>query len=581
MPLMGALYVGASGLQTSQNALNTTAHNLANIDTTGYTRQQVYQGNRDLISVGSSYNNKLQAGLGVAYTDVRAVRDEFMDRQYRTEAGRSAYYSTSYEAIREINNLFGETEGAEFQTSLQNLRDALEDLSKSPADSTVQSALVTTAAQFLDRAKAVYDDLCTYQKNLNQQIIDQVDKVNDYAKQIAELNLKITGYEMGGIESPNDLRDARDQLLDELSAYGRVTYKEDLRGMVSVFFEGVSLVRDTDTNPMEAKVIGTRTVGGVEIKGDEDTGFVTPVWSRYNDQEVFNKRQEINADIGSDSGSIKALLYSRGYKNGTWMDVLNDPPGQYNGEYERVQLDTYNDFVGPAGFSIAETQAEFDSLIHDLVTSINDLLTEENTNGSPKLFMRITPATPDEYDSMDPTTYTDRKTDFDTEVSDKELEKLADRGGIYLAAGEGENFTFTISNLTINKSLLREPTKLCNRFVRAEDETVDYERAKMLADLFSTDKKPLNPNMVTELSYESFYIEIVNQYSNVGNTYKNVSESQETSMLSIENARQQVMGVSDNEELSKLIRYQNAYNASSRYINTVNSMLDNLLNNLT
>ena len=577
MPLMGALYVGASGLQTSQNALNTTAHNLANIDTTGYTRQQVYQGNRNLITVGSSYNNKLQTGLGVAYTDVRAVRDEFMDKQYRTEAGRSAYYSTSYETIREINNLFGETEGAEFQTSLQDLRDALENLSKSPADSTVQSALITTAAQFLDRAKAVYGDLSTYQSNLNQQIIDQVDKVNEYAGQIAELNLKISTYVAGGVESPNDLRDARDQLLDELSSYGRITYKEDLRGMVSVFFEGVSLVHEMDTNPMEAKVIGTKTEGGVEIKGDEATGFVTPVWKYYDDQEVFSRTQEINADIGSDSGSIKALLFSRGYKNGTWKDVINDPAGQYNGEYERVTFDTYSDFVGPAGFSIAEVQAEFDSLIHDLVTSINDLLTENNTNGSPKLFMRITPATPDEYDSADPTTYTDRKTDFDSEVSDKELEKT---GGTYLAAGEGENYTFTISNLTINQELLRQPSLLCNGFLK-DDQTVDYERAKQLADLFSTDKKPLNPNMVTELSYEDFYIDIINQYANVGNTYKSVSESQEASMLSIENARQQVMGVSDNEELSKLIRFQNAYNASSRYINTVNSMLDNLLNNLT
>ena len=290
MPLMSALYVGASGLQTSQNALNTTAHNLANVNTTGYTRQQVYQGNRELIKIGESYNNTLQSGLGVAYTDVRAVRDEFLDTQFRTESGRSAYYSTSYEVVQEINTLFGETEGTEFQTSLQNLRDSLENLAKSPADATVQAALVSTASQFLDRANAVYTDLQTYQGNLNQQIKDQVDKINEYAENIAKLNLEITKYEVTGIESPNDLRDARDQLLDELSAYGKITYREDLYGRVKVFFEGVTLVDEDTTNPMEAKV----------LSGDEDSGFVTPVWTRYNDQAVFNDIQPINADIGSD-----------------------------------------------------------------------------------------------------------------------------------------------------------------------------------------------------------------------------------------------------------------------------------------
>ncbi len=563
MPLMGALYVGASGLQTSQNALNTTAHNLANIDTTGYTRQQVYQGNRDLLNIGNSYNNKLQAGLGVAYTDVRAVRDEFLDRQYRTESGRTAYYSTSYEVIQEINNLFGETEGAEFQTSLQDLRDACENLANSPADSTVQSALVNTAAQFLDRAKAVYNDLTTYQNNLNQQIIDQVDKINDYAQQIADLNMKITTYVTGGVESPNDLRDARDQLIDELSSYGRIDYKEDLQGRVKVFFEGVVLVQEDEINPMEARVIPTREDDhGNEIKGDEETGFVTPVWKMYDGQEVFNRNQEINADIGSDNGSLKALVYSRGYKHGTWKDVINDPAGQYNGEYERIEFKDYNDFIGPAGFSISEVQAEFDSLIHDIVTSINDLLTDGNNNGSPKLFERITPAEPDKYSDG----YTEHG------LSDLVIETSP-----YV---EAENASFTVSNLSISKDLLRQPTLMSNGFIK-DDQTIDYTKAKELADLFTTKKKPLNPNTVTELSFENYYIDIINQYANAGNTYKTVSESQEASMLSTDNARQQVMGVSDNEELTKLIRFQNAYNASSRYINTVNSMLDTLLTSLT
>ncbi|MBQ9550762.1 MAG: flagellar hook-associated protein FlgK [Lachnospiraceae bacterium] len=579
MPLMSALYVGASGLQTSQNALNTTAHNLANVNTTGYTRQQVYQGNRELIKIGESYNNTLQAGLGVAYTDVRAVRDEFLDNQYRTESGRSAYYSTSYEVVQEINTLFGETEGTEFQTSLQNLRDSLENLAKSPADATVQAALVSTASQFLDRANAVYTDLQTYQGNLNQQIKDQVDRINEYAEKIAKLNDEITKYEVTDIESPNDLRDARDQLLDELSAYGKITYREDLYGRVKVFFEGVTLVDEDTTNPMEAKV----------LKGDEESGFVTPVWPRYNDQAVFNNIQPINADIGSDNGSLKALYFSRGDKSGTWNDLNYDPdnPGSNpvydssdpNNRYYRYDA-YYSEgkvsFTGPSNFNIAEVQAEFDNLIHNIVTSINDILTDDHTNGSPELFTRITThreATNTEYPSGMKCSDIEAK-----ELSITEAVPAEYQGYMF------ENATYTTANLMINKDLLRQPTLLSDSgnggFIK-DDQTVDYDKAKQLADLFSTDKTTLNPNTVTKFGYENYYIEIVNQYANVGNTYRSLTQGQEAAVLSIENSRQQVVGVSDNEELTKMIRFQNAYNASSRYINTINSMLDTLLTSLT
>lgn len=80
MPLMGSLYIGASGLQTSQNALNTTAHNLSNVDTTGYTRQQVQQSDRRYVTLSidpKSVNNK-QTGLGVIYSRVKQVRDTFL-----------------------------------------------------------------------------------------------------------------------------------------------------------------------------------------------------------------------------------------------------------------------------------------------------------------------------------------------------------------------------------------------------------------------------------------------------------------------------------------------------------------------
>src|SRR5574344_694307 len=183
MPLMGSLYVGASGLVTSQNSLNTTAHNLSNIDTTGYTRQQVYQANRDYNTIGSSYNSASQVGLGVSYSEVRAIRDYFLDQSYRMENGRSEYYSTSYTAISEMESLFGETEGTAFQDSLEDLKTTVAELKKDPSNTT-----------------------------------------NKYGDQIWDLNQQIKAIETGGVEKANDLRDQRDELLDKLSGMAKISY---------------------------------------------------------------------------------------------------------------------------------------------------------------------------------------------------------------------------------------------------------------------------------------------------------------------------------------------------------------------
>ena len=93
MSLMANLYVGTSGLSTSQNALNTTAHNMANLDTEGYTRQQVSQGTRAYQTLEKK-NEAIawkQIGTGVNYNNCKQVRSEFLDISYRQESGRLAF----------------------------------------------------------------------------------------------------------------------------------------------------------------------------------------------------------------------------------------------------------------------------------------------------------------------------------------------------------------------------------------------------------------------------------------------------------------------------------------------------------
>ena len=147
MSLFGSLYIGVSGLQTSNNALNTTAHNMSNLDTIGYTRQQVAQGTRTYITLSkSNQTNWKQTGLGVNYTLTRQERDLILDKNYRRESGRMAFYDVSANALEEIEYILGESnEGHEFSEALNGENGfwvSVQELSKDPTNSVDRKSVV-------------------------------------------------------------------------------------------------------------------------------------------------------------------------------------------------------------------------------------------------------------------------------------------------------------------------------------------------------------------------------------------------------------------------------------------------------
>ena len=179
---MGAIYVGTSGLQTSQNSLNTTAHNLSNMDTQGYVRQQTLLGDRiyNTIKNATVTTSSQQVGLGVTYSKVRQVRDYFLDQSYRRESGRSAFYDESYNAMMEVEDLLDEmNDDASFNKAMTNFWSTIEELAKTPDDTTIQRMLVQNAQSFLTNATQVYEGLVDYQNELNAHIRDKVTRPYD------------------------------------------------------------------------------------------------------------------------------------------------------------------------------------------------------------------------------------------------------------------------------------------------------------------------------------------------------------------------------------------------------------------
>ncbi len=598
MPLMGSLYVGASGLQTSQNALHTTAHNLSNIDTTGYTRQQVVQADKSYNTVGTAHISNQQTGLGVSYAKVRQVRDFFLDKSYRLEASRSSYYDNSYKIATEVEVLFGEMEGVEFQEGLTDLKTAIQELQKDPTNATNQGLLVSKANSFIERAQAVYNGLASYQDTLNVQIGDTVEEINDIGKKIWDLNQKIVAIEAGNQEEANDLRDARNDLLDQLAGLAKIDYSEDVYGAVTVQIEGVDFVTRGYVSPLE-------------LEQDEKTGFYSVVWQQNSDFngnkiKVFDLEREISSETNTDTGGLKALLILRGSDRGTYRDIpvapeKDDYPKTIELTYERAvdlhkkgiltgavgvetdypksetitysqgvqiyddEVATYNSTVNKS--LLQNTMAEFDKLINGIVTGLNEILNPtKDEDGNPltetkgiNLFLRNnvdeqkTTAMPDEEDDEEQITWW---TTANLKVNPLLLQQYAYLGSTVKADGSYTNGFTTL------------------------DGKEDRAKADAMKGLFDNDFAPLNPNVSNTSNFMSYYNNMVGELATTGNVYKNMSETQQETVEAVDSARQQVVGVSDNEELTNMIMFQNAYNASSRYINAINEMLGHIIQTL-
>lgn len=597
MSLFGALYIGDSGLRTSQNALNTVAHNLSNLNTTGYVRQQVANTDTTYTNTDrtvSGYN--VQIGDGVKYSECRHIRDAFLDATYREESGRLSYYETSYSAILELEDIMGEFDGAAFSDSVSGLWTAMQELAKSPNDTTNISMLVSKAASFIENATSVYASFQEYQNNLNKQVKDAVKDINSIGQRINELNKEISKIEVGGVEHANDLRDERDLLLDTLAGYGNVNYQEDIYGVVVVQFNGTDFVTQGKAYEMQ-------------MLTDEDTGFVTPYWQHnvlyttdengsrvpdYTSAYVFDLTQEISTAKDTDIGSLRALLLARGDHVANYTDLTVGMCNDTKLDKLRITEDEYTDAAGLKYYNkyiansvVMNAEAEFDNLVHAIATKVNEVLAQNcdpqsgylcNEDGTPmQMFLKVSSSP---YEKV---FLSDAEAQIQTAQGAK-LYQIYDENGEVIPNSywkyveEDANVAFSLyncENMKINQQLVQVPALL--GFTK-EDSSADYNLGKKFVEAFQEEGIYLNPNATEPSSFENCYIDLTSQVANSGYVFKGMYEFEQLALEQAENERQTVIGVSSDEELEHMIMYQNAYNAASRYINVINSMLDTLLN---
>lgn len=634
MSLLTSFAVGVTGLHSAQTSINTASHNLANAQTKGYTRQSEIISDLSYVNLGMGKRQALlQVGLGSSVEMTRQIRDQFLDKQYRLEVGRQEFYNTQYETALEIQDLFGEMEGVEFLKQIEDFWGVCQELQKYPDSIVNRKLFISSSESFLEAAQTLSKTLNTYQMNLNDQIAKKANRINEIGEQIKALNLEIAKGEIT-TEQANDYRDARNLLLDELGELTYYTYSENVNGTVDVWIENAPLVSGGLSFHMETVPMTEELVledGTVEIVENQ---LYNVRWKDNGCGDVYDLSEAYSRERKTDVGSLRGILTIRGACVADYTDIpLQPKEADYMDEDGVLDTDEYNlamnqfnkdveKFNNGIGASlITKVQAQFDNLIHGIVTTVNNIFCPNIEVETTKDFTAPdgTVLAAGKYKMLDlyncPVGADDAATvgeemfcrgsqsryieidvpdGYDFPVTDGEGNPVLDEEGNPLTTKvyklyfyNEESFTYkdkryTIAELEVNQKIMQNYSYLPvqKNPLTGQHGAYDIDTFQKLLDAWDEEFAVLDPNTLTPYTFTEYYDALIGAIGTQGSVWKSIYEAQQTMTETTEDKRQRIGGVSAEEELTELIKFQYCYKAASRYITVIDDMLNHLVNQL-
>lgn len=224
------LSTGLSGLLAFQRALDTTSHNISNVNTPGYSRQRVELGTRPADPYGNGW-----IGKGVSAQTTRRMFDDFIATQTRGTSSSLQRYDVYATNAERLNNMFGDSKNG-LTVSLQNFVNAFQGVANAPSSIPARQVLLSEAQTLQDRLQYFDARLSDMDAEINSRLQTEVAEINTLAQGIAKLNEEISlGYARTGGQPPNDLLDQRDRLLDQLAEKVSVNVVKQDSGVMNVF----------------------------------------------------------------------------------------------------------------------------------------------------------------------------------------------------------------------------------------------------------------------------------------------------------------------------------------------------------
>lgn len=491
------------GMFTQQTALYTVGHNISNANTLGYSRQRVnMQPTLPFPGIGLNAP-KIPGfiGTGVEAHSIQRIRDQFIDRQYRQETNELGYWETKSKAITQMEDVMAEPSDYGLNESLDLFWKSLEELSTSPENAGTRRVVTERGVTAAESFNYIYKQLVEVQGNLKNEIDVTTKDVNSILKQIAALNENIAKVEPNGY-LPNDLYDARDTLVDELSQYFPIKIEYTKNGGNSLAIAEGNMTISIRTG----KPVPNDTIKIVEGKEASQFEHNLPVGDSKDPFQGFtiigvpaNGATINHTELLPNQGKMLSLINSYGYganKEGVYPEML----------------------------------AQLDKMAQEFANAFNAV--HRAGYGLPP----------------------DNETGLDFFVN--------------LNGG-----AITAGNIAVNKDIKDDPSKVAAS--TEPDQEGNGKNAVLLAAVKTTSILGLGNATV-----QSFYQSLIGKLGVDGEQANRLAETTAVKQLTIANNRASVSSVSLDEEMTNMIIFQQAYNASARMITVVDETLDKIINGM-
>ncbi|HEU4964906.1 MAG TPA: flagellar hook-associated protein FlgK [Bacilli bacterium] len=526
------LEIGKRALFAQQAGLNTVGHNVANANTPGYSRQRVqlnatasmeYPGLGKSAGVG-------QIGTGVVAGQIERMRETFLDNQFRNESKSKGEWEVRLDTLDKMQALLNEPSDTGLSKVLDTFFLSWQTLGRNkdmPSRNTVKQATIDLVGAL--------NNLDIKLKELDQDIAENVTtKINEFnsmTQQIVDVNKQITALEVLG-DNANDLRDRRDLLVDQLSKIGGVTAKELPNGTFQVSVGG-QLVVNGGAPAVPLTYDAATNTTSVPVDGGEIGGMVG---SRTDYMSVYKKQLDSLVN-GLVNGKIQAKLPSEyTFDSG----VVNLP----------FDIKLPDGTVKTAGTPItglnplpAGTEITFNGL--------NDLHSFGYTATNPAKHAGPLFETTD-----GSTVFTAGNIRVAQDILD-DVQNIASSDATYVDAASGDTYV---------KQGNGDLAFMIGETITA---AIDFR-----------DGLPADGAILAKGSVSDYMRAVVGQLGLQTQTADRYNQNQDSLLLQINNRRQSVSGVSIDEEMANMIKYQQSYGAAARVISTIDTMLDTIINRM-
>lgn len=542
--------IGKRGIRAQQTAIQVTSHNITNINTEGYSRQEV------IFDESSPVNgNPGQIGKGVNAASIIRKYDSFIEGQLLDSRKSFGNLDIQKSALSKLEAMFYDSQGTGINKLLDDFFKSFQDLSSNPSGTPERISLLSKAGALADTVNNTYSSLDQMQKDINTQIKQTVGNINSIASQISDLNVKICEAENTG-QNANDLRDKRGQFLNDLADKIDMQFYEDNSGQVSVIAAGSAMLVEKGKS------------WNLDVESNADNN------GYYN--VVFDPTGDNSLDITDaiSNGKLNGLITIRDTTITGIIDKVDRFAASVANEINQVHRGGYG-LDGSTGVNLFTPGFEAGDAV-----SVSSMSANSNKNG-----VSVTIADPSEL------TYQNYELTFSSGsyiITNKSTNNL--QSGVYsdpaaftfeglsfnITGAHADGDTFTISahkdtakNLEV--ALTTTETNKISAAAVSDNNRGDNRNAVAISQL--QDKMTLDGTS----TFSGYYSSIVGEIGSDSQYASNSYSAQDYSLKQLGNMRDSVSGVSLDEEMTNLLKFQRAYQASARLITIADDLLQTLI----